>query len=92
MNNCTAKTAILNIRTFLLKLDILAFTVVRTANTYFKVIVYSNLVVGYFELGELGFHYGKTTISTFKMINSLKFSRKTRAFTVVRPQFLMLSC
>ena len=63
----TVKTAILNIRIFLLKLDILAFTVVRTTTTNFKVIVHSNLVVRYF------IHCGKTTISA----DALKFSRRT---------------
>ena len=58
----TVKTAILNIRIFLLKLDILAFTVVRTTTTNFKVIVHSNLVVRYF------IHCGKTTISNFKLL------------------------
>ena len=38
------------------------------ANANFKVIVHSNLVGGYFKLGELGIHCGKTTISTFKML------------------------
>ena len=46
----------------------LAFTVVRTANANFKVIVHSNLVGGHYKLGELGIHCGKTTISTFKML------------------------
>ena len=64
----TAKTAILNIRIFILNLDVLAFTVVRTAYAYFKVIVHSNLVGGHYKLGELGSHCGKTTISTFKML------------------------
>ena len=57
-----AKTTILNI---LLKL---AFTVVWTANTNLKVIVHSNVAVGYFKLGELNIHCGKTTISNFKLL------------------------
>ena len=33
-----------------------------------KVIVHSNLVGGYFELGELGIHCRKTTIYNFKLL------------------------
>ena len=64
----TAKTTMLNIRIFLLKLDVLAFIVVRTAIAIFKVTVCSNLVGGHFELGELGIHCGKTAISNFKLL------------------------
>ena len=38
----------------------------KSRNTNFKVIVHSNLAGGYFGLGELGIHCGKTTISNFK--------------------------
>ena len=41
---------------------------VRTANTNYKVISHSNVPIGYFELGKLGIHCGKATISTFKLL------------------------
>ena len=47
----TAKLPYLTLEYISLKV---AFTVVRTTNTNFKVVVHSNVAVGYFELGELG--------------------------------------